>query len=260
MRSFTVAPASEPDRLAEIGFRARSVPSTLTTPLLLDVSQVAAPTGNPISAGTAAEGAGLGIRARQIVGDLDFNDRLDTGDAAGMLRLISGLEEVRSWDHAVNDVNGSGSLEPGDVIRVLRAVAKLEPQPDTGAIIGLLLDTPPAPGIRLESSKPWGSVGEEITVRVVLDNIDHAITGTSLTIDYPTEALRLVDGSKHGRGTPVPDGSLALWNLEPAQNYSAQTGRVHFAVSAGGDWAESSGVLAEFKFQIQPEADTLPLW
>src|SRR5204862_4277728 len=71
-------------------------------------------------------------------------------------------------------------------------------------------------------------------------------------LDYPTNALRLVNAQSARTGALVPSSALTLWNVQPAQNdYAAQSGRVKVAMSSATPWPTSNGVLAEFVFQVQ---------
>jgi hypothetical protein len=46
-----------------------------------------------------------------------------------MQRLVSQLDQPRAWDIPSNDLNGSTTLDVGDVQRVLATVTGLFPQP-----------------------------------------------------------------------------------------------------------------------------------
>ena len=69
--------------------------------------------------------------ACEFIADVNTNGRLDIGDAFLMQQLLAGLEEKRTWDDTLNDLNESGTLDSGDVVRVLRTVLGILPQPES---------------------------------------------------------------------------------------------------------------------------------
>ena len=95
--------------------------------------------------------------------------------------------------------------------------------------------------------------GDLVTLQVVLKDISTSIAGASFTLDYPTNALRLLNGQSQHTGSLVPASAVSVWNVQPAQNnYTVQNGQVSFAAASPGPWPASNGVLAEFVFQVQP--------
>ena len=62
---------------------------------------------------------------RRVIGDNNGNDRLDVGDGTVILKMLTGLEEVRTWDVASNDLNENTKLDSGDVTRVLKSSVRL---------------------------------------------------------------------------------------------------------------------------------------
>ena len=259
----TTLPAGELD-LGTVTFRARSVPFNLTTQFDLDVLDVAGSDGNQISFGTHQVGAEGRILQRTHTGDINTNDRLDTGDAFLMQRMLAGFDEIRTWDHPLNDLNTSGQVDSGDVIRVLRTVVGLDPQP--GAPQGgirVARDNHSGPAATITMDRSYGSEGDEITVQVSLSDIGYAPPGASFTLDYPADALRLTDASSHVKGDLVPDGSFVIWNLQPMEHdYANQSGSISFVASSSAPWpdAEDGGVIAELVFKVQAGASAQPLW
>ena len=252
--------------LGTVTFRARSVPFALTTQYDLEVSDVAGSDGNQIAFGTHTNGASGRILQRAFTGDINTNDKLDTGDAFLMQRMLAGLDEIRFWDNTLNDLNTSGLVDSGDVIRILRTVVGLDPQPGTPP-------PPPAnkrankgaqagPSATMVASQSHGFDGDEITIQVMLEDIGYAPSGASFTLDYPAGALRLTDSSSHSAGALVPGDSLVLWNVLPLQDYANQSGSVSFVASSSAAWlgAEAGGVLAEFVFKVQPGASAQAFW
>lgn len=252
--------------VAGISFRARSVPSSLDTELGLELVDVSQPTGDPITSGNFAQGGTAHIVVRRVIGDNNANDQLDIGDATVVQRLVSGIDPVRNWDVTGNDVNGNGSLDSGDVIRVLRVVANLDPQPQVagpGTSRSGLRKAGPTSGASavLTADRLRGQPGEQITVQLSLQDVATAVSGVSFTLDYPTNALRLLNPQSHHVGAIVPSGAVAIWNVRPSQNnYATQIGRLIAGVSSATQWASNNGVVAQFVFEIQPGQAQLYRW
>jgi hypothetical protein len=248
-----------------ISFRARSVPSSLDTELGLELVDVSRPTGDPITSGNFAQGGTAHIVVRRVVGDNNANDLLDIGDATVVQRLVSGIDPVRSWDITGNDVNANTNLDSGDVIKVLRVVANLDPQPQVsgaaGSRSGLRKAGPAGSSAVLSADRLRGQPGEQITVQLSLLDVATAVSGVSFTLDYPTNALRLLNPQSHRTGAIVPSGAVAIWNVRPSQNnYSTQIGRLITGISSATQWAGSNGVVAQFVFEIQPGQAQLYRW
>jgi len=250
-------------QVASMSFRARSVPNDLDTALGLEVLDVSAPTGDPIANGNAARGGVAHILRRHVTGDNNANNRLDVGDATIIQRLLIGLDPTRSWDVTGNDVNGNIVLDSGDIIRVLRVVAEIDPQPAgtqtggsqstrlTKARLGKASST--SESVVLQSNRLRAQSGDLIIVQAVLQDIITPISGASFTLDYPTNALRLLNSLSLQTGSLVPGSAVSVWNVQPAQNnYTLQSGQVSFVASSATQWAAKNGVLAEFVFQVQP--------
>ncbi|MGI9244563.1 MAG: InlB B-repeat-containing protein, partial [Verrucomicrobiales bacterium] len=262
----TTLPAGSLD-LGQVTFRARSVPFNLTAEFGLDVLDVAGSDGNQIAFGTHTTGASVRILQRTATGDINTNDKLDTGDAFRMQRMIAGLDEIRSWDHVLNDLNGSALVDSGDVIRVLRTVVGLDPQPGAGAVPkskgGPRAKDGHGASAKMVADQSGGDEGDQITVQVVLEDLGYAPSGASFTLDYPVDALRLTGATSHNPGALVPADSFVLWNVSPAQNdYVNQTGSVAFVASSSAAWADAQdgGVLAEFVFEVQAGAAAQASW
>jgi uncharacterized repeat protein (TIGR02543 family) len=256
----TAVPAGT-QRVATVSFRTRSVPSDLNTPLGLELTDVSAPSGDSITSGNAAQGGTARILIRRVIGDNNANNRLDVGDATIIQRLLTGLDPVRSWDVTGNDVNANTSLDSGDVIRVLRVVANIDPQPvphgataTSGSLAkaGIGKAGPASSELALLSADHLsGQPGDFVTVQVTLQDIATPLSGASFTLDYPTNALRLVN-AQSARSGPIAASALAVWNVQPAQNdFTVQNGSVVAALSSATPWPTNDGVLAEFVFQVQ---------
>jgi hypothetical protein len=106
-----------------------------------------------------------------------------------------------------------------------------------------------------------GKPGDLVKLQVVLTNIQTQLAGAFFRLDYPIDALRLLNAASHTQGPMVPSGAALLWNVAPDQNnYVTQTGRVSFAASSASAWPSANGVLAELTFQVQPGASSQAGW
>jgi hypothetical protein len=198
---------------------------------------------------------------------------LDVGDATIIQRLLAGLEVMRPWDSTGNDINQNSVLDSGDVIRVLRAVVGLDPQPlpqsasETTGIGGLAkqglqpMETGSLGSMALEADHLRAAPGDLITVRVLLADVPVSISAISLYAEYPPAALRLLNPQSHRVGEAVPAAAVAIWNVAPAQtNYTLQSGVVSVALSSALPWPSSEGVVAELVFQVQEGQSSRYQW
>jgi uncharacterized repeat protein (TIGR02543 family) len=256
--------------VATVEFRTRSVPSDLTTDLGLELRDVSRPTGDAIASGSYAQSGSARVLLRRVIGDDNANDLLDVGDATIMLRLLTGLDPVRTWDVSGNDVNANTSLDSGDVIKVMRAVVVLDPQPTplsatgnhrmlskagkrkAGGVVGQ---------VALGLDKTRAQAGELVTLQIRLEGNTEPLAGASLTVDYPTNALRLLNAGSTRTGGLVPGTAVAMWNVEPGQNnYATQNGHVSFGASSANSWPTNNGVIAELVFEAQAGQTGQYLW
>jgi hypothetical protein len=240
----TALPAGT-QRVADVSFRARSVPALRSeplTPVLVSVGSLDGATLSPGNAAVAGEGR---IKPRRITGDINANQRVDIGDAVLLSRLQVGLEELRPWDVALNDLNGSAQVDNGDVIRALRIVVGLDlpPTPSAGvARAGLAraalntndtvaLEFPDGPAVR--AGAPW-----RVVVR--LDRSGGSLSGISLKVRYPS-GLSLAE--KRG-GALIPGDAPVLWNEE--------ADGVRMAAMRATPWPGSRGEAAVLTFLPGP--------
>jgi hypothetical protein len=257
--SFALSGLSLPggtQQLSTVHFRARSVPWDLAVPFTLNSVGVFSVSGDSLLTGTDVFGGSSVITRRRHVGDNNANDRLDVGDASAIMRLVTLLDQPRSWDTPANDLNRNLLLDTGDVIRVLRAVVGLDPQPETGvtALAG------GEPLVTLSLDRAHALPGEQVRLRVNLDSTSNAVSGASFRLRYPVDALRLEGPGSHRLGSIVPSGAVSLWNLSPSQDYATQDGIVSLAASTDGAWSSGSGTLAELVFTIQAGATNQQRW
>jgi hypothetical protein len=266
-------------QIAMLSFRARSVPTNITTQLRLELVGIYSDSGDQYTNNNFLQPTTALITKRKVTGDVNANDRLDVGDASLILRLVSLLDPVRFWDRSSNDLNKNGDVDSGDVIKVLRAVVGLDPQPvamastigkksqsQTDATASVIIVTvPPPPRIfippLLAVDKATAVAGDKVAVEVRISAQSQPVSGASFRLEYPMDALRLDDASANQVGPIVPGGAVALWNLSPNQNnYATQDGAISLAVSSATTWPTNNGVLARFTFTVQAGAASRYEW
>ncbi|MFM8879777.1 MAG: cohesin domain-containing protein, partial [Verrucomicrobiota bacterium] len=113
--------------LAEIRFRARSVPETVRTQIRAAIEDTSDARGKAHAFGNGNAFAQAEIRRRTYVGDNNGNDQIDVGDAYLIQRKLVRLDPTEPWDVVQNDLNESDSIDSGDVTSVLRIVVELDP-------------------------------------------------------------------------------------------------------------------------------------
>ena len=243
--------ASGTAALGTVDFRARSVPAQTNVVLSPAVVSVANPSGTLLAAGNGAIAGEGRIRPRKIKGDNNANQRIDIGDAVVVSRLLVGSEETRSWDIGLNDLNASLSLDNGDVIKALRTVVGLDPQPGPmgdAKRLSPALVMEPAPVSTNYSADlvlldgPAIKVGRPYRVAVRLKAGRGNLTGLSFSLKYPA-SLELKDKVI---GAEIPADALPAWNVSRS--------RAKLAVIRPKAWAAQSGAVATFTFQPTPEA------
>jgi hypothetical protein len=265
--------------LALIQFRARTVAQTAgglsatgqnaTAHLDLRIVDISNDAGDPIRYGSDAIGTTVGIiDTGSMAGDNNGNHRLDVGDASLVMRLIAQLDLIRPWDLAGNDLNHNQRLDSGDVIKLLRIIAGIDAPPQQAFALSTLkgsqsaLAAPASSEVAVLSPvRLQGAAGQLVTLQLRLDGLATPVSGASLTLNYPVEALRLQSAQSHRVGSTVPANAVAIWNVAPAQNdYSNQNGHITLALSGSTAWSASNAVLAEFTFEIQPGASARYQW
>jgi len=273
--SFALPGTSLPSGKVNIGtisFRTRSVRANSETPISLALEDIASAEGDPYPTNNSTRGTTVKITKRKIIADNNANDRLDVGDASLIMRLIARLDIPQPWDTGANDINRSFTLDSGDVIRVLRAVVGLDPQPTVTA--PLLTSTKKSAAnlsftaaaaanssVQIVADKSTAAVGEKVTVEVRLGGQTKAISGASFRLEYPVDALRLDSASAQQVGAIVPAGSVSIWNVSPSQNnYVTQDGAVSLGISSATAWPTNNGVLARFTFTVQAGAASRYGW
>jgi hypothetical protein len=246
--SFALAGVGLPsgsNRIASVSFRARSVPAATNVMVRPTIVSLGSVTGVSLNQGNAVVSGTGRITTRRIKGDNNANQRLDVGDAVLISRYEVGLEEKRIWDIGLNDLNQSGSLDNGDVIKALRAVVGLDPQPSPGSegkrlsnALGLAkvsVNTNDAMAIELLDG-PKATVGQPYRVAVRLNRVKGSLSGLSFALKYPA-SLTLTDKQV---GALVPGDALPFWN--------ESAGQVSLAAIRSTAWANATGVAAVLTF------------
>jgi hypothetical protein len=246
--TFSMAGSALPggiQRLATVSFRGRSVPAAKTVDLEPRWVSASSSTGALLANGNAVVTGSGRIVPRRIQGDNNANQRIDIGDAVLISRLQVELEEVRPWDVALNDLNGSGLIDNGDVVKALRAVVGLDPQPTSGSeakrlasALGLAkaqVNTNDA--IILEAiDGPVATVGQPYRIAIRLNRVQGSLSGLRFTLNYPN-GLNLTDKQV---GALVPSDAMPFWN--------DGAGKVSLAAIRSTPWPGSVGVAAVFTF------------
>jgi len=202
-------------------------------------------TGALLSNGNAVETGSGRITTRRVKGDNNANQRLDIGDAVLISRLQVKLEEVRTWDVSLNDLNASGAIDNGDVVKALRTVVGLDPQPTSGSevkrlsnvqgVAKVLVNTNDAMAIELLDG-PKATVGQPYRVAVKLNRVKGSLSGLSFALKYPA-SLTLTDKQV---GALVPGDALPFWN--------ESSGQISLAAIRSTAWANATGVAAVLTF------------
>ncbi len=232
--------------VAALSFHLRTVPRSLSTSVTLESLELSGANGEQLS-GNLGLGSHVDITARTIPGDNNANNRVDVGDATTFLRYLAQLEEVRSWDITLNDLNLNGILDQGDAIKALRVVSGLDPQPGVSF-------PPAASGSNVVLSPPTiqTSPGRTVTVQVALRNMSVPLSGVSFVMNYDTNALRLLAANP---GALVPKSAYRLWNTTAVPG-----GGLALAACSATPWPANNGVVAELNFEVQPYAASQSSW
>lgn len=239
--------------VATVSFRARSVPFALAAELTPRIDSLSSATGAVLARGNAAV-AGTGrIKPRKITADNNANQRLDIGDAVVVSRLQVGLEEQRSWDIGLNDLNGSANIDSGDIVKVLRTVVGLDPQPTPSggatrlAVARAAVNTNDRVVLEFPDG-PVAKVGQPYSVVVKVAQAGSSLSGLSFVVDYPT----VLSLSAKQVGTLVPAGTLPLWN--------SAAGTVQLAAVSPTAWPVKEGVAAVLTFVPQADFAVQAAW
>ena len=257
--------------VGNLSFRVRSMPfgmETLIEPELIEVSDAL---GDPIAGDHEAKLGVARIDPRKVKGDNNGNGYLDVGDATLIQRLVAGMDPVRSWDVALNDLNESGGLDSGDVIKVLRVVVGIDPQPEGNRRLAKMGggDDDSDEKVVLSIVKMNAGV---VTVQIALDDMTTNVSGASFELQFSNEVLRLQKGSTSSAGGGefsftgavtynttggiVSKESQSIWNASQAgETPTKQIGTLAMAVTSPEPWEVKDGAVAEVTFEVQEGAD-----
>jgi len=163
----------------------------------------------------------------------------------------------------LNDLNASGAIDNGDVVKALRTVVGLDPQPSPGSegkrlasglhladALGLakvLVNTNDAMAIELLDG-PKATAGQPYRVVVRLNRVKGSLSGLSFALKYPA-SLTLTDKQV---GALVPGDALPFWN--------ESSGQVSLAAIRSTAWANATGVAAVLTFVPSAGFSAQPEW
>jgi hypothetical protein len=147
--------------LADISFRARSVPDTVQTQIRAAIEDTSDARGRAHAFGNGNAVAPVEIRRRTYVADNNGNDLIDVGDAYLIQRKLVRLDPTEPWDVAQNDLNASDSIDSGDVTSVLRIVVDLDPVQTLAGANSIPASGPSAMLSRVVASGSLGGVSVE---------------------------------------------------------------------------------------------------
>ncbi len=230
--------------LAMVNFRARSVPSRLNAIVRTQTLSVSGPAGTFYPAGTVSQEGSGQISQRLIKGDNNANQRIDIGDAEVISQLQLGLEELRSWDVELNDLNQSSGIDSGDVVKALRIVVGLDAQPTLQRTADLhgpnqeSVNTNDLVVLSLPDG-PVATISQPYRVVVKVTRLGRSITGLSFRLNHPA-SLTLVDFQV---GPLIPADAIHALNTT--------AGSVNFAAVRSGLWPNDQGDAATIIFMPQ---------
>ena len=264
-------------------FTTRSVPENAVAVFNPTLASISDQFGAPLGGYTKIVGDQTPISRRTIPGDANNNGRLDVSDAAELIRLYANPSQIRTWDNYLNDLNLDGVLTEGDATRVLRVVTKRDNPPSfpTAAPLAMfsmsalsstdsssvqmlgssIAAAPAAPNsipnaARLVLTRLIGADANKLLAQVYLDDVPAGQAGVSFQVDYPAAVLRIAGASSltiPAGGLPV--GITPTWNVEPGNNYAAQTGSISLAAAWGSGWMFTNGqAVAHIVFELNPAA------
>ena len=142
-------------------------------------------------------------------GDVNGDDRIDSGDAIVILRSAAGLDSLAQCLLGTGDVNCDGNLDSGDAILVLRyAVGLIDVFPCDGAAKPLANRRPPMP-VGATVSKVDGLSDERSSVVLFLVGAG-SVAGGDLVLSYDSPVGASPDVSLLG----LPPGAVSVVNAD----------------------------------------------
>lgn len=247
-----------PSRLGSFTLRSRSFGSASADAVLrLSVSGLSDDTGAPITEGVHSVGTSFTLRPRAHIADVNNNGRWDVGDATRIQQFLAGWQTARPWDHELNDLNQSGGLDTGDVVKILRAAALIDPNISSEGRAARDAPDAPAPlveAVGLVPLNPMAVPGAQVTFEARASSLLTPLSGTSLAIDYPAELLQTTGDSPFLPGPYTQAGSM----LRIGQMASPTQGmnRLTLAASTAASYGQAGNplTLASFALQLRPAA------
>ena len=257
--------------VGNLSLRVRSMPFGMETLIEPEIKEVSDVLGDSMAGDHEAKLGVARIDPRKVKGDNNGNGYLDVGDATLIQRLVAGLDPVRSWDVALNDLNKSGGLDSGDVVKVLRVVVGVDPQPGGDRHLAKMGggDDDSDEKVVLSIVKMNAGV---VTVQVALDDMTTNVSGASFELQFSNEVLRLQKGSTSSAGGGessfsgavtynttggvVSKESQSIWNAsQVGETPTKQIGTLAMAVTSPEPWKVKDGAVAEVTFEVQEGAD-----
>jgi hypothetical protein len=236
-------------------FRARTVTEAAASELQLQVLDISGTTGEPILYGTEVRSGTVRLASTGST-DNNVNGIWDAGDVTLLLRLITRMETIRSWDITRNDLNHNGVLDSGDVILLLRAAAETA-QPDEGQVNPAALLAERA---SLTPARPRGEAGQLVTWQVRLDSLIQPVVAADLTLSYPAAAVRLSSAQAPKAGSLMPSSTLLTCKDDGLGKLRLVLSSPGMVGGIGVHTAQFNGVLAEVTFEVLPGAASQYAW
>jgi PKD repeat protein len=200
--------------------------------------------------------AGLDVARTWDLGlnDLNRNNQLDSGDVGQVLRVVVGLDpQPRPQGEGPHSGEVTLSSAPFQAENVAwnQGMWPIVPEADPargGGLAdgraGLHSAAPKSPKAVLLAPMTPVKGGDTFTAKVMLQDVDHPITGVSFRLRYPARALRLATPTSFRAGTLVPAKAVKAWNSAAAE------GLVSFGATLGEAWPSANGLLADFTFIV----------
>jgi len=267
--SFALAGTSLPagtNPVATVSFRARSVPGPTNSTVAPSIVSIGTPSGTALTRGNAVVAGQALIRPRRIKGDNNANQRIDIGDAVVISRLEVGLEERRTWDIGLNDLNNNQILDNGDIIKALRYVVGLDAQPKAAPRSGGESEWSVESGVLRGEGVAGAEVQEGVGPGVEWALSRPVLQGTAA----PTDLRPVASG--RGRLRPAGSNTNDVATLEFPDGPVAQVGKPYRVVVK---LTRASAAIAGLSFTVNypsaltltdkqvgalVPADALPLW
>jgi cyclophilin family peptidyl-prolyl cis-trans isomerase/formylglycine-generating enzyme required for sulfatase activity len=246
-------------QIGELTLRVRSVPlGGLANAIGVEVLDVSNNLGNPLLDGTGSSGCTVNVRSRSLPADINGNGFVDSGDGALLKTLIAEQDPERPWDVALNDLNATGSLDTGDLTKLLRIVVGFDPKPSPlvqpKAIRTTSMRTMSFAAMSLAPSIPAffqnngtrtpvevrvsGNLdGQTLLAEVVLPPMGSALNSLEFELQYPANLLQIAEAQA---------GEAAPLNAQVNPAFGNST--IRFAAFNNSPWAATGGTVLRVTF------------